>query len=87
MRAVGSISANLGEGYSRSTRADRLRFLGYSLGSARECVTWYHGARDVIAESVIDERLVLLTRIRSLVLGLIRSLRVDTSTRTKFEPG
>src|SRR4051794_14737380 len=44
--AAGSVSAHLGEGYSRSTRADRLKFLGYALGSVRECVSWYQSARD-----------------------------------------
>ena len=74
-RAAGSVSANLGEGYSRSTRADRIRFLDYALGSARECVTWYQAARDLLPDDVIDERLSLLTRIRSLLLGLIRVVR------------
>ncbi|MEP6619001.1 MAG: four helix bundle protein [bacterium] len=36
-RAVGSISANLAEGYSRSTRADRSQFLG--------CTSWFHSRK------------------------------------------
>jgi len=39
-RAVCSISANIAEGYSRSTGKDRARFLEYSLGSAREARDW-----------------------------------------------
>jgi len=35
-RALGSISANLAEGYSRGTGRDRARFYEYALGSARE---------------------------------------------------
>src|SRR5688572_32099810 len=34
--AVGSISATLGEGYSRSSGRDRARVFEYALGSARE---------------------------------------------------
>jgi four helix bundle protein len=34
-RAVCSISANIAEGYSRSTGKDRARFFEYALGSAR----------------------------------------------------
>jgi hypothetical protein len=34
-RAVGSISANLAERYSKSSGKDRARFYEYSLGSAR----------------------------------------------------
>src|SRR5689334_25050604 len=41
LSAAASVSAHLGEGYSRGTRADRLRFLGYALGSTRECVSWF----------------------------------------------
>ena len=41
-RAVGSVGANLAEGYSRGSARDRVRFYEYSLGSAREsrdCIT------------------------------------------------
>jgi len=34
-RSLGSISANLAEGYSRGTGKDRARFYEYALGSAR----------------------------------------------------
>src|ERR1035437_10479927 len=40
-RAVGSISANIAEGYSRASVADRLRFYEYALGSTREAIAWY----------------------------------------------
>ena len=40
-RALGSISANLAEGYSRGTGKDRARFYEYALGSARESREWY----------------------------------------------
>jgi len=43
-RALGSISANLAEGYSRGTGRDRARFYEYSLGSAREARDWYYKA-------------------------------------------
>lgn len=35
-QALGSISANIAEGYSRGSSKDRARFYEYSLGSARE---------------------------------------------------
>ena len=34
-RSLGSISANLAEGYSRSSQRDQARFYEYALGSAR----------------------------------------------------
>ena len=85
IRAAGSVSANIAEGYSRSTRVDRLRFFGYALGSARECVSWYQAIRDAIPNETLDARLVLIARIRALLLGLIRSQRTNTRPGGIFE--
>jgi len=73
------------EGYSRSTRTDRIRFLSYSLGSARECISWYEASRATLPEHLVEERLALLARIRSLLLGLIRALRDAKGTSARFE--
>lgn len=40
-RALGSIAANIAEGYSRRSGKERARFYEYALGSAREARTWY----------------------------------------------
>src|SRR4051812_19467430 len=61
-RASGGISAALSEGYSRSTRADRLRFYGSSLGSIRETVTWYSALQWQLEPAVLEERLALISR-------------------------
>ena len=58
-RALGSISANIAEGYSRGTGKDRARFYEYSLGSARESRDWYYKARHVLDDAVIEHRLSL----------------------------
>src|ERR1043165_8875415 len=44
-RSLGSISANIAEGYSRGSNKERAHFYEYSLGSARESRDWYHKAR------------------------------------------
>ena len=76
-RAVGSISANIAEGYSRSSGKDQARFYEYSLGSARESRDWYFKARHVLGTDVTDHRLDLLTQtIRQL-------LRTIPNSRTK----
>lgn len=62
-RAVCSISANIAEGYSRSTGKDRARFLEYSLGSAREARDWYYKSRHTLTEEVVKYRIGLLTQI------------------------
>ncbi len=70
-RALGSISANLAEGYSRSSHRDRARFYEYALGSAREGRDWYFKARHALGEAIIRERISLLTKIIRLLLTMI----------------
>lgn len=84
-RALGSISANLAEGYSRGTGRDRARFYEYALGSARESRDWYYKARRTLSEDVVEHRLDLLTQIIRLLLTMIphqrqRKLRETGST-------
>jgi four helix bundle protein len=62
-RAVCSISANIAEGFSRSTGKDRARFLEYSLGSAREARDWYYKSRHTLKEEVVKHRINFLTQI------------------------
>jgi four helix bundle protein len=74
-RALGSISANLSEGYSRGTSKDRARFYEYALGSARESRDWYFKGRHVLGEKVIQHRLQLLTEIIRLLLKMVPEQR------------
>ncbi len=74
-RAVGSISANLAEGYSRGTGKDRARFYEYALGSARESRDWYFKARHLLSDPVFTHRLNFLTRIIQLLLIMIPQQR------------
>ncbi|HID86326.1 MAG TPA: four helix bundle protein, partial [Anaerolineae bacterium] len=55
-RAVGSIGANIAEGYSRRSGKDQARFYEYSLGSAREARTWYYEGRHALSEVVAVHR-------------------------------
>ncbi len=77
-RAVGSISANVAEGYSRGTGRDRARFYEYALGSARESRDWYYKARHVLGEAVTSHRLGLLIQIIRLLLSIIPAQRGKT---------
>ena len=70
-RAIGSIGANISEGYSRQSGKDQARFYEYALGSMRESRTWYYDGRFVISEEVVTHRLKLLTRIIRLLLTII----------------
>lgn len=75
LTAAASVSAHIGEGYGRWGGADQLKFLGYALGSLRECISWYEGSRDRLSDTVVDDRELLIARVRALLLGYIRSLR------------
>jgi four helix bundle protein len=71
-RAVGSIDANIAEGYSKSSRKDRVRFYEYSLGSARESRGWYWKSRHVLGDKVANHRLELIAELIRLLLAMIR---------------
>ena len=73
--ALGSISANLAEGYSRGSGKDRARFYEYALGSARESRDWYFKSRHVLGEAVIQHRLQLLAEILRLLLTMVPQQR------------
>ena len=73
--AVGSIGANIAEGYSRGFPKDRARFYEYALGSGRESRTWYFDARHVLEDSVSQHRIRLHTEIIRLLLSMLPSTR------------
>lgn len=74
-RALGSISANLTEGYSRSKGLDRARFFEIALGSARESRDWYYKSRHVFPEEIVKHRIELMTRIISMLVPMISHQR------------
>jgi four helix bundle protein len=73
--AMGSIGANLSEGYSRASAKDRARFYEYSLGSARESRTWYFDGRHILGEAVARHRMGFLTQIIRLLLTMVPEQR------------
>ena len=77
-RALGSISANIAEGYSRSSNKDRARFYEYALGSARESRDWYYKGRHILSKSVTSHRLNLMTEIMRLLLVMVPDQRQPT---------
>lgn len=87
-RSIGSIAANIAEGYSRSSGRDRARFYEYALGSAREARSWYYTARHQLGDDVVDHRLQLLSEIIRLLLTIIpaqRHLTLRETTELSYE--
>ena len=77
-RALGSIGANISEGYSRGGGRDRAPFYEYALGSARESRGWHYHARHVLGQPVAEHRIRLLTQIIRLLLTMIPDQRLAT---------
>jgi four helix bundle protein len=69
--SLGSILANLAEGYSRSSGKERARIFEYALGSVRESMMWYRMTTRVLGQELVDDRLVTLEQIRRLLLAII----------------
>ena len=75
IRSLDSISANIAEGYSRSTGKDRARYFEYSLGEAREARDRYFKARRVLKHEVVLHRIKLLTQIVKILNAFVPSQR------------
>jgi four helix bundle protein len=73
--STGSIAANSAEGYGRMTIGDRTKYLGYSLGSTREAMTWYRTIRSEVDPQKIEDRFARLARIRRMLIGLLTRLK------------
>lgn len=74
-RALGSISTNIAEGYSRSSGRDKARFYEYALGSARESRDWYFKIKDILGDDIVSLRINLLTQIIRLLIKMIPQQR------------
>lgn len=62
-RSLDGISANIAEGYSRSTGKDRARYFEYALGEAREARDRIYKVRRALKPEVVEHRMKILTQI------------------------
>ena len=76
-RAIGSISANIAEGYSRGTGKDRARFFEYALGSAREGRDWYFKGRHVLGNELAQHRSLQLAEVIAMLVAIIPRQRTN----------
>lgn len=77
-RSLGSISANLAEGYSHHTGRARAQYYQYALGSARESRDWYYKAHHVLKDEVSTHRIAFITQIIKLLLVMVPQQRGQT---------
>ena len=75
VRAIGSIGANIGEGYSRKSPRERIRFYEYALGSVEEARSWYQAGRRLLTEANQADRAKRFDSIRRLLLVMLKNER------------
>jgi four helix bundle protein len=74
--SVGSISANVDEGFGRGIeRGEYIQFLRYALGSARETRSWYYKARKLLTAEVVQHRIALCDEVIALLVVTIKQRR------------
>lgn len=84
-RAIGSISANIAEGFSRNSGKEKARFYEYALGSARESRDWFYKGRHILGPDVTTHRIELLTGVIRLLLTMSPDQRERVLKDTSIE--
>lgn len=77
LRAVGSISANIAEGFGRRTGAEYVHYLVVARGSTTESANWFLKCRDLdyIPRQIAVEREVECREILKMLNAMIGTLR------------
>ncbi len=75
IRSVGSISANIEEGFGRGFGKEFAHFLRISRGSARESKGWYKKSKFLLEPNIIQERIALLDSIIKMTTATIQTLK------------
>ena len=70
-RSIGSISANIEEGYGRGFGRELHQFYRYSRGSARESRGWYLRARFLLPAEIVQTRVALLDEIIGILVSTL----------------
>jgi len=83
IRSIGSVSANLEEGFGRGVQSKAYdQFLRYSLGSAREAAGWYYRSRHILSTELMELRLSLLEEIISLLVSTLKRRQTAQTHKT-----
>jgi four helix bundle protein len=79
-RAAVSVPSNIGEGASRGTKPDFLRFLDIAAGSSAEVDTQVHlcGRLGFVSEDEVEHVEAMVQDVRRMLSGLMRTLRPQT---------
>jgi four helix bundle protein len=76
LRSIGSISANIAEGFNSKTTKKYLSYLDISLNSSAEAENWYYKVRDGnwLDKNIVNQRVETCTIICRMLNAMINSL-------------
>lgn len=74
IRAVGSVSANIEEGYGRGFGKEYPHFLRISRGSARESKGWYYKSKFLLPSEIIEQREEKISAIIAMITKTVKTL-------------
>jgi four helix bundle protein len=79
VRSLGSIGANIAEGFNRS-KAKYLNSLDIALGEANESENWLYKIRDagLLSRERINVHVAELIQVQKMLAGLMRSIRLKS---------
>ena len=75
IRCVGSISANIEEGYGRGYGQDYAYRLRIAMGEAREAQGWYWRSHQLLSQPVLDHRINLHDEVIAMLAPIIQKQR------------
>lgn len=78
IRSVGSMSANIEEGYGRGFGKEYPQFLRISRGSARESKGWYLRSSHLLGAEIINSRIMKIDTIIAMESKAIQTLESKT---------
>lgn len=78
IRSIGSISANIEEGFGRGFGKSYANHMRIALGEARESRGWYWRGHNLLPENVVEHRLQLLGEIIALLTVSIKTQKKYT---------
>jgi four helix bundle protein len=74
IKSMGSVSANIEEGYGRGFGKEYPRFLKIARGSARESRGWYNRSKFLLSKEIIDARISKLNFILACITKTIQTI-------------
>jgi four helix bundle protein len=80
IRSVGSISANIEEGYGRGYGKEYPQFIRISRGSARESKGWYIRSKFLLPKEIIKSRIDILESIIKMETKTLSTLSLKLKT-------